>query len=333
MQKNFFSYSLSKGKTELQPNQFYLSKNFTIHFGNDYSGYSEKGTFDYPSKITKAKDKKEFINNVLESLESKRQNRNKYQRQYRKQRAKKKKEELEKPIPEVEFFEIPKKEKKKKRIPLIEENLDKVKKLSKKNQILWAIQKYFPSQWQLLMTKPKNFDPKAFRITSITFPNNMVKIHIKRDLQSFTVKSQNEAIALNVFQSYLFFNEEIEVTPESEEEGFQKQLIIDYSQTLIDHIWRIKGDHRYIFKLFTPQYDNNDELFLGTENKYSMGFSLARTDELTMKSSLESMIWNTLEQFYGDGVASAKSYLSRKFMSRITMNGCMIEKVIDTKKQ
>ncbi len=294
MLKNYFSYSLSNAQRELNPNQFYMATEFTIHFGNDERGFKEKGTFLFP-KNYKAIDKKILIDEVIEELDRKRLLRNKKARIRRREVVSKK------------------------------SRFDKLKNLSRAKQIEWILKNLFPSQLELINSG--QFNPDDFKIKGIDFIEGMLKIKVRRNLEFFTDKKSNRAReAVEVFQSYLFFEKEHEVKL-LENEDFLKKLISDRSQSLIKDTIRIKGMDRYIFKLYTPQYNIDGDLFLGKENKYSFGFSLERSNART-KSGLNSLVDNTMDVFLGDDRSSAKTYLSRKFMSKITISGIMLEKLV-----
>ena len=99
---------------------------------------------------------------------------------------------------------------------------------------------------------------------------------------------------------------------------------------IIPSIKKIKGIEKYIFKLYNIQYDNNNNIHLGADNKYSLGWSTARSDELNYRGGLEAHIDNSLELFYEEDKKSAKEYLARKFLSKITTIGVLVEKLVET---
>jgi hypothetical protein len=308
MSNLYFTYSLANSEGELEPTQFYLSTEFTIHYGNDDRGFTEKGTYAYPKSIKSATNKRKLVNQLIKELDQQRIERNKQARQRRQElRTDAQKARRVAKTPEVK----------------------EAKDYSKAELKLWALRTYFPRQYDLY--KKGKLQTSQFRITSVNFIGEMVKVGVIKDFKK-TRSRNTEAEASKIFQKYLFLNEEIPVTPtdnlRAEE---QKSLLNRLGDSLIKDVINVKGIERYIFKLFTPQYDSAGNPIFAKENKYSFGYSLKRTTDLESEDELESHIYNTVEFYYGDGLLSAKNYLSRKFVSQITVSGMMLEKIVETR--
>jgi len=309
MSKNYFTYSLANSGGELEPTQFYLSSEFTIHYGNDDRGFSEKGTYVYPQNIKSARQKKLLVNQLIKELDNQRIQRNEQARKRRK---------------------TVRREANKARRVADEEQVIDAKDFSKAQLKEWALKTYFPRQYEL--KRAGKLKQGQFRITSVNFVGTMVKVGVIKDFKKTRSKEGSLAEASKIFQKYLFFNDELPVTPQDKfraEE--QKTLLTQVGEKLISDVLNVKGIERYIFKLFTPQYDSGGHPIFSKENKFSFGYSLKRTSDLESRQELESHIYNTVEFYYGDGLLSAKNYLNRKYISKITVSGLMLEKIIETR--
>lgn len=298
MTRNYYTYSLSNNVEELSPRQFWKSLFITIHFGNDEKGFSEKKTLKYPKQIKSATNKKQFVQEYLNLLEERRERRNFNARQRTARRRQAKERKISDDVSSGEEF------------------------LPKKDLTEWALKKYFPT-----VSKSRNI--KSFRLISVKIKNGLVYINAEKEFTTGASRSKN-SIALKVFQSFIFFNDEINVTPNdkklAEEERNQ---IYNITSPLINPIFKRKGINKYIYKLFNIQYDNNNNIHLGVDNKYSLGWSLARSDVFTEQWELERHIEQSLTNFYEEDKKSAKQYLSRKFLSKITTIGVLLEKLVE----
>jgi hypothetical protein len=298
MSQNYFTYSLSNNDAELSPKQFGKSLYLTIHFGNDEKGFTEKQTIQFPKTIKTATNKRQFVEEYLKLVDKRRLNTNEKAR-HRRLRSKQAKQRT-----------------------ISDEVSLKEETLPSKDLKIWALNKYFP-------TTAKSRIVKSFRINSVKLKNNMVYIEAEKEF--FTGAERSDAsIALKVSQSFIFFNEEINVTiNDKQEEEKEKNQILNIVKPLIKPIFKKKGINKYIVKLYNIQYDNNNNIHLGVDNKYSLGWSMSRSAEMLESQELKSHVKKSLDFFYNEDKKSAKEYLSRKFLSKITTIGILVEKLVD----
>lgn len=299
MSQNYFTYSLSNNDSELSPRQFGKALFITIHFGSDEKGFREKNTIQFPKSIKTATNKRQFVEEYLKLIEERRKSINKNARDRR----------------------LRGKQAKQRAISDDVSSGDQI--LPKKDLINWAMNKYFSFVSQM--------GKHSFKIHSVKIKNNLIYISATKDFTKMGDRRTEASIALKVYQNFIFFNNEIPVSPfDKKQKEVEKQLIRNIVKPIIPSIKRIKGIEKYIFKLYNIQYDNNNNIHLGADNKYSLGWSTARSDELNYKGGLEAHIDNSLELFYEEDKKSAKEYLSRKFLSKITTIGVLVEKLVET---
>lgn len=293
---NFFTYSLSNNSAELTPRQFAKSTFYTIHFGNDSKGFREKFTKAYPSQIKSATQKRLFVDEILDLLESRRQRRNETAR-------------IRRIRPSTS-----------RSATRPDRILSHEEKLTQPQLKLWAIEKYFPYQYKYYI-EHKKFD-FGFKIKKVLLKNDMVYITATKDFSSFQSTRVDESIALKVFQTYVFFKE-IPVNPSNEDLKNQEiESLKEIIYPLVPLMKKAKGKDKYIIKIHNMHYLSNNTV-------QNTGWSLSRTDFVRTQEGMKSHIDRTLDMFYADGRASAKQYLSRKFMSKITTYGVLFEKLVD----
>lgn len=347
--KNYYTYSLSNSKKELEPTQFYLSSFVSIHFGNEKNGFRLVDTMPYPSKTKYAKDKRSYVEKQIKAYEKKRRQLNLLKKKQR-ERRKKEKEELKK-------F---KKDEKKSVQKFFTERYFSYSLANKDRELAatsWKASEQFTIHFgnsklgfDELVTKkiPARFKTASQKKKYVLTALDKLQKEREESLRQYTEKyfSHNDRTkvvdykimgdkiilstikvleglgrdnVLKVRQEYLFYNRPQSFTPTNKTLFLEQQKKIKQdSSPLSDELFKIKkGEPKFIYKFLVSMKNADNE-------SISQGFSTPRA-MLDNKDELNILIDRTSKYFE---TKQGGKYLS--FFQEFQLDGMMLERTLES---